>query len=435
MKTPIYDFVTRYSESDTVRMHMPGHKGKTELERFDITEVTGADSLYHAEGIIAESEANATELFGVPTYYTTEGSSHAIRAMLYLVSRGKKDGLILAARNVHRSFISAVAMLGLDVEWLSGGDYLSQKITPEMLAEKLQGMTELPCAVYVTSPDYLGGMLDIRGLSVVAHSFGIPLLVDAAHGSYLRFLETSLFPTDLGADICASSAHKTLPVLTGGAYLHISEGLAISKSDVKAALSLFGSTSPSYLILSSLDRANATLSGDYRENLSTTVDRLNALKLDLIQHGYELCGNEPMKLAVKAKAFGYYGYELKELLGKEKIEVEFADSDFVVMMPSPSSFSDIERLRFALLTIPKKESISTPAPVVSLPTRAISVREAVMSLSEAVSVEDALGRVCAIDTVGCPPAVPVIVPGEVVDEGVIEVANYYGIGTLTVIKN
>lgn len=434
MKTPIYDFVTQYAESDTVRMHMPGHKGKSDMERYDITEVTGADSLYHAEGIIAESEANATKLFGVATYYSTEGSSHAIRAMLYLVSRGEKNALILAARNVHRSFISAVAMLGLDVEWLGGDEYLSLKLTPELLEKRLGEMKKLPVAVYVTSPDYLGGMLDIKGLAEVAHRFGLPLLVDAAHGSYLRFLDKSLFPTDLGADMCASSAHKTLPVLTGGAYLHISEGFAISKSDAKAALSLFGSTSPSYLILSSLDRANATLAGDYRCNLSTTIDKLNSLKLDLIQHGYELCGDEPMKLTVKAKAFGYYGYELSELLRKGKIEVEFSDPDFVVVMPSPSSDSDIMRLRDVLLEIQKKEAILTPAPAVTLPKKAMSVREAVMSLSECVPVEDALGRVCAIDTVGCPPAVPVIVPGEVVDEGVVEVSKYYGIRTLTVVK-
>ena len=434
MKTPIYDFVTRYAESDTVRMHMPGHKGKSDIERLDITEVTGADSLYHAEGIIAESEANATGLFGVPTYYTTEGSSHAIRAMLYLVSRGKKDGLILAARNVHRAFISAVAMLGLDVEWLSGGDYLSQKITPEMLAEKLQGMTELPCAVYVTSPDYLGGMLDIRGLSEVAHRFGLPLLVDAAHGSYLRFLESSLFPTDLGADMCASSAHKTLPVLTGGAYLHISENLAISKSDVKAALSLFGSTSPSYLILSSLDRANATLAGDYRRNLTTTVGKLDFVKNALIRHGYTLYGDEPMKLTIKPKSYGFEGLELAELLSRFGVEVEFADRDNVVMMPSPCAIDDIERMWGAVGAAPQLEEITDIAPSVSIPKRVMSVREAVMSLSEVVSVEDALGRVCAVDTVACPPAVPVIIPGEVIDEGVITVATYYGIKTFTVIK-
>lgn len=434
MKTPIYDFVTQYAESDTVRMHMPGHKGKSDIECLDITEVTGADSLYHAEGIIAESEANASELFGVPTYYSTEGSSHAIRAMLYLVSRGHTGVKILAARNVHRSFISAAAMLGLDVEWLSCGDYLSESLTPEELCERLRKMSELPCAVYVTSPDYLGGMLNIKGLSEVAHSFGLPLLVDAAHGSYLRFLENSLFPTDLGADMCASSAHKTLPVLTGGAYLHIREGLNIPREIAKSALALFGSTSPSYLILSSLDRANATLAGDYHRDLSTTIDKLNFLKLDLARHGYTLYGDEPMKLTVKAKAFGYYGYELSRLLRKAKVEVEFSDPDFVVMMPSPSSDSDIMRLREALLKIPKKEAILTPPPAVSLPPRAMSVREAVMSLSEVVPLEDALGRVCAIDTVSCPPAVPVIVPGEVVDEGVIEVANYHGIKTLTTIK-
>ncbi len=435
MKTPIYDFVTRYAESDTVRMHMPGHKGKSDIERLDITEVTGADSLYHADGIIAESEALASELFGVPTYYSTEGSSHAIRAMLYLVSRGQAGAKILAARNVHRSFISAVAMLGLDVEWLCGDDYLSLKVTPERLEKRLGEMKELPSAVYVTSPDYLGGMLDIRGLSKVAHSFGLPLLVDAAHGSYLRFLESSLFPTDLGADMCASSAHKTLPVLTGGAYLHIGNGMNIPKEIAKSALALFGSTSPSYLILASLDRANATLAGDYRRDLSTTVDKLDFMRSALAEHGYTLYGDEPMKLTIKPKSLGYTGVEIAELLRNEGIEVEFADCDNIVMMPSPCAIDDLEKLPGALDAVPHLEEITDTSPTLTLPKKAVSIREAVMSLSEIVSIEEAMGRVCAIDTVACPPAVPIIVPGEIVDEGVIEVAKYYGIKTLAVIKN
>ena len=104
MKTPIFDFVKRYAESGNIRMHMPGHKGLGDTERFDITEIPGADSLYEASGIIAESEKNAGELFGANTFYSTEGSSHAIRAMLYLAglcSGGRCR--VLAARNVHKT--------------------------------------------------------------------------------------------------------------------------------------------------------------------------------------------------------------------------------------------------------------------------------------------------------------------------------------------
>lgn len=434
MKTPIYDFVTRYATSDTARLHMPGHKGKSDIERLDITEVKGADSLYNADGIIAESEKYAGELFGTDTYYTTEGSSHAIRAMLYLVTKGKPTAKVLAARNVHRSFISAAAMLDLNVEWLGGGDYLSTNVTKEELSQRLSKMEELPSAVYVTSPDYLGGMLDIEGLSEAAHSFGVSLLVDAAHGSYLRFLERSLFPTDLGADMCVSSAHKTLPVLTGGAYLHIGKGMAMPKDTAKAALALFGSTSPSYLILASLDCANSILRGDFRRDLSTTIDRINSLRADLIQHGYTLFGDEPMKLTVMPKSYGFTGFELAELLSEGGIEVEFADADYVVMMPSPSAIEDIEIVKSTLLSIPRREAITDTAPHIFIPPRAMSVRDAVMSHSEAINVENALGRICAIDTVACPPAVPIIVPGEVVTEGVLGLFSYFRIKKIFVIK-
>ena len=232
MKTPIYDFVKRYADADTVRLHMPGHKGKGRLgvENLDLTEISGADFLYGASGIIAESEANATSLFKTAhSFYSTEGSTLAIKAMLALALT-KKAGdvsrpLILAARNAHKAFISSAALLDLSVEWLypSECEHLCKcTVTPTDLSNKLSGMEKLPEAVYITSPDYLGNMADIKGLAEVCDSFGVPLLVDNAHGAYLAFLTPSEHPIALGAAMCADSAHKTLPALTGGAYLHIS---------------------------------------------------------------------------------------------------------------------------------------------------------------------------------------------------------------------
>ena len=256
--TPICDFVNRYNKSKTERWHMPGHKGSGALgiEALDITEISGADSLYEADGIIKESEENASSLFGAHTFYSTEGSSQCIRAMLHLAKTQawmqKKHPLVWATRNVHKTFLSAVALLNFDVEWLygEGESYLSSSLSPIDLEKRLQTAELLPSALYLTSPDYLGNIADIAALAEVCHRYDVLLLVDCAHGAYLKFLETSLYPTDLGADMCCSSAHKTLPVLTGGAYLHLAKNADANILDAaKNALALFGSTSPSYLIL------------------------------------------------------------------------------------------------------------------------------------------------------------------------------------------
>ena len=230
MKTPIYDFVQSYIQSHTARFHMPGHKGKPYLgcEVGDITEIDGADVLYSACGVIDESECNASALFRTAhTFYSTEGSSLAIRAMLALVREqsAEERPLILAARNAHKAFVYGCALLDLQVEWMypeKAHHVCDATITPHQLQAILAEQTKKPSAVYVTSPDYLGNVSDIAGLSAVCDAYGIPLLVDNAHGAYLGFLERSLHPIALGATLCCDSAHKTLPVLTGGAYLHIS---------------------------------------------------------------------------------------------------------------------------------------------------------------------------------------------------------------------
>ena len=286
MNTPVVDFVRRYGESGISRLHMPGHKGQPFLgfESWDITEIQGADALFEAEGILRESEENATGLFGSRrTFYSTEGSSHCIRAMLYLALTNRPAGaapLVVAARNVHRAFVSAAALLDLEVAWLWPEESRSLcgcPISPRQLEETLKCLPAPPAAVYLTSPDYLGGMGEIAALSQVCHRFGTLLAVDNAHGAYLRFLSPSLHPLDLGADLCCDSAHKTLPVLTGGAYLHIAKTAPASLAENgKTALALFGSTSPSYLTLCSLDQCNRYLAEGYPARLQETAAQLEA---------------------------------------------------------------------------------------------------------------------------------------------------------------
>ena len=196
VKTPICDFVNRYAKSNTERWHMPGHKGSGVLgiEALDITEVAGADSLYEADGIIRESEEIASTLFDAHTFYSTEGSSQCIRAMLHLAKTQawsqKKHPFVWATRNAHKAFLSAVALLNIDVDWLYGSNeesYLSCSLSPCDLEQMLQEAAVLPSALYLTSPDYLGNVADIASLAEVCHRWGVLLLVDCAHGAYLKF--------------------------------------------------------------------------------------------------------------------------------------------------------------------------------------------------------------------------------------------------------
>ena len=443
MKTPICDFVKKYDADSKLRLHMPGHKGRSFIgaEHLDITEIAGADSLYEADGIIAESEKNASSLFGCPTYYSTEGSSQCIRAMLYLAllkakAEGKKP-LFLAGRNAHKTFHSAAALLDLDVAWLYGrtDSYLSCDIEADDVEQYFKNAEITPCALYITSPDYLGNIADIKKISAVCRKYGVLLIVDNAHGAYLKFLRESEHPMDLGAHMCCDSAHKTLPVLTGGAYLHISKELFPELGNaVKDALSLFGSTSPSYLILQSLDAANQYLES-YPARLELFSARVNDLKNALTDSGYSLCGNEALKITVNTKKYGYYGTDFADILLQNRIVCEFSDRDFTVLMLTPEiGDGGLEMLREVMLSIPKREEIVEDLPSFSKKEQVISIREAALSPFEMLEIGDALGRVSAMTAVGCPPAVPIVVSGEIIDEYAIECFKYYGIKTCKVIK-
>ncbi len=445
MNTPICDFVSQYIKSNPARLHMPGHKGADFLgfEAYDITEVSGADSLYEASGIIKESEENASKLFGCNTFYSAEGSSLSIRAMLYLaLLHAKENNLsntVLAGRNAHKAFLTAAVLLDLQVQWMYGAQnssYLSCNISADYLDNLLSACEQKPMAVYITSPDYLGKTSDIKALSEICRKHGVLLLVDNAHGAYLKFLPKSQHPMDLGADMCCDSAHKTLPVLTGGAYLHIGKNTPHSLSkNAKDALSLFGSTSPSYLILQSLDIANKYLSEEFPRELKAICNKVNKLKESLVQRGYSLYGNEALKITIQAKPYGYTGTELAQTLESSNIVCEFSDPDFVVLMLTPqcddNTFTALEE---ALASIPAKPPINCETPQFSPAQRVMSPREAMLCSRESVAAKDSIGRVLACTCVSCPPAVPVVVCGERITPQAVKLFEYYKITTCKVIK-
>lgn len=446
MDTPIVDFLKGYQLEGMARLHMPGHKGRGPLgvEAFDLTEIKGADSLYEAEGIIAQSEENAARLFGSRrTFYSAEGSSQCIKAMLALALEHRPVGtapLVLAARNAHKAFLYAAALLDLEVEWLwseeESRSVCSCPMTPQGLEEAISAMEKPPMAVYITSPDYLGNIADISALARVAHRHGSLLLVDNAHGAYLHFLEKPCHPLDQGADLCCDSAHKTLPVLTGGAYLHISktapEGI---EEGVKEALALFGSTSPSYLILASLDACNGWLAGEGPGRIQTAAQRLGELKKALTDRGWSLFGEEPLKLTIEASASGWTGTELADLLRVGGVECEYADSDHVVLMASGNTtVEDLQKVSDALAMAKPKPTGARPTLTLPKGERVLSIRKAILGPKETVPVEDALGRVLAAPSVSCPPAVPILVCGERITPEAVKAFRYYGVERVQVVR-
>ena len=436
ISTPVCDFVRVYAASAPVRLHMPGHKGRGILgcESLDITEIRGADDLYHPEGILARSEENASRLFGCRTVYSAEGSSLAIRAMLYLAyTRSGCKGRCLAGRNAHKSFLHTAVLLDFPISWLWAGDsYLSCPVTAETVEAAILAEKEKPFAVYLTSPDYLGNLAPVGEIASVCHRHGVPLLVDNAHGAYLKFLPRSLHPMDLGADLCCDSAHKTLPVLTGGAYLHM--GPDWTTEEAKAAMALFGSTSPSWLILQSLDGANPAmerLPGD----IAALAPHIAALKGALLAHGFALVGAEPLKITVHAAKFGYSGEEMAEILEKQGIFCEFADGDFLVFMLTPRNTpEELDRLRAALCALPRGVRQEEPPIALARPKAACTPRQAAFAPRETIPVENSLGRILALANVSCPPAVPIVMCGEEIDEAAREALCRCGIEEVTVIK-
>jgi arginine/lysine/ornithine decarboxylase len=299
---------------------MPGHKGIpiqgnpiSSLFPLDITEIRGADFLLSAKGIIRESQENAAKLFGtLRTVYSTEGSTLCVKTMLAMVceEKGGFCGKVIATRKAHRSFSDAALLLGLKVIWADTYEDIEKALTDPAVK-----------CVYITSPDYFGRFEDIRTIADLTHTYGRILIVDNAHGAYLKFISKNSFhPADLGADLVCDSAHKTLPVLTGGAYLHICNPRFIE--NYKNVMKVFASTSPSYLVLASLDYANFYLS---QESVKSRMNEV-ALEIKNIKEKYGIKTPEPYKIAVKTSS------NAEALCDRYSIEPEYVSDDVLLFM-------------------------------------------------------------------------------------------------------
>lgn len=421
MNTPFLDAIAKLSNKNT-RFFVPGHKGHVGaipfmkgIERLDFTEIEGADDLSNPSGPLAESQQNMTKAYqSGATLYSASGSSSCIQAMITLFVGQNKP--VVIARNCHVSAVRAIAFLGAKPTWvlLENGVPTADNIQKALFHSKAK-------AVYITSPDYYGHMADIPAISAVCKKMGAALLVDNAHGAYLHFLKSSQHPLHLGADCTCDSAHKTLPCLTPAALLHL------KNSDLAAlarqSLNLYSSTSPSYLVLQSLDYAAGLL-------LANSIDFSNcALQVAEIAFDFSYLAEpveEPLKLCICPPKAGWQTTQMLAKLASAGILPEFSDENYIVLMASPyNQPQDFVLLRSVLTQFPQKKRLLISYKEYTLPKQTVSIRDALLGEKKLLPIEHTVGRICASLAVPCPPGMPIALPGEVISR---EIAKQYASG-------
>lgn len=447
LNTPLFGAVSAYINKDAARFHMPGHKGNLKwlnelgeyggFSRFDITEVDGCDNIYSPKSAIAEMERRYTGLYqSAASLISAGGSTLCIQTMLALAVKPRQK--LICARGCHTAAISAMALLDIEPVWVfpetDTATGLAKAVTASQIGDALE-QNPGAAAVYITSPDYYGTLCDIGEIAKVCSAQRTPLLVDDAHGAYLRFLAPSKHPINLGADMCNDSLHKTLPVLTGSAMLHINNEKFIP--DAKRYMSMFGSTSPSYLIMLSIDKALDELSGEFSEKLQAAADKVAKLEKNARDAGFLIPAFErdPLRLTLGFSAMGYSADEFIRLLRENKIEPEMVSGGFAIFMASPYNRpEDFAVLEKFITGLPKKSALPSIPNDLTRPLTSGSLRAAAFAAVEEIPMENAAGKVAGSVIAPCPPGVPLVVPGEVINENLILYLKNYGISRLNVLK-
>ncbi|MEM1425770.1 MAG: aminotransferase class V-fold PLP-dependent enzyme [Cyanobacteria bacterium P01_H01_bin.130] len=423
------------------RFHVPGHQGmgfdplgdrwgSAFLD--DLTELEGLDNLAVPSGAIAEAQALAAQTFGADqSWFLVNGSTVGLQAALLAVSRINPSDRqkIVIGRNAHQSILTGLVLSGLQPVWVQPeiNDVwaIATHITPEAIAQALDANPDA-CAVCIVSPTYYGTTSDVRAIARLCHRRGIPLIVDEAHGGH--FMAHPDLPQPAlaeGADIVIQSAHKTLGSLTQSAFLHW-QGSADSLKNLKTSLGdslrLLQSSSPSYLLMTSLDVARSQLQRhgyqDWQRALNLArdlCDRLDQMpKFTGLQHRYQ----DLTRVVISGAALGWSGYALDEYLDRHGIAVEIGDPGAIGLVITPQTQPDaIQMLVQTLQSLPPAPD---PPDVLTLQPQYLSAfsetvltpREAWFSPKQAAALDDAMGEVCAEWICPYPPGIPVLMPGE-----------------------
>lgn len=424
-----YEILKKYKKSDFSSFHTPGHKGnffsKYDLISLDFTELSVTDSLYEASGIIKNLEIEISQIYDSgASFISCGGNTLCIQAMMRLAARA--GDTILCDRVIHRSAVSAMGLLNINPVWIKRRICEKSGLASEIdlidLENKLKSVKNVK-AVYLTSPSYHGVLQNIREISKMCKKYGVLLLVDNAHGSHLKFFD--LHPLDLGADITCDSAHKTLPVLTGGAWLHINKNSEFNEKlikNAKSAMALFGSTSPSYITMASMSICAEWLKNSSKQDFLSLKRRNQRINLLAREKNIFLTSDylttDPTRIVLGVFNIGYTGFEFSQKLREFNIESEFCDENYVVLIPSPfNTEKDWEKLENFIKNVeiknPKKLDIIDNN--FEFNNKKMSICDALSHESQEINIENCVGKIAADIVCPCPPGIPVVMPGEKID--------------------
>lgn len=455
-KTPLFDALKEYVNRDTLPFHVPGHKNGIGADeeflnfigqnafKIDVTVFELVDSLHHPHGPIKEAQELAADAYGADhSFFSIHGTSGAIQAMV--MSAVSANDKILVPRNVHKSVTSGIILSGAtpvymepEIDKRLG---LAHGVTPHTVEAALKENPDAK-AVLIINPTYYGIATDIRKIADIVHGYDIPLLVDEAHGPHLDFsdkLPTSAISA--GADICTQSTHKIIGALTQGSLIHVN-GNRINPKRVQQIMNLLHTTSPSYILMASLDcaRRQIALHGqeliDYAIELCTyTRNEINKIP-GFYSFGAEVLNTEgcysldPTKLTISCRELGITGYELERILSEDyHIQMELADFYNVLAV---GSFGDtkegMERLLTALRQISKdylgkKSATPTFLDIPAVPKQVLIPRDAFYSKHVTVPLKESIGKISAEFLLAYPPGIPILCPGEIITDEIIEYVN------------
>nr|WP_295975403.1 aminotransferase class V-fold PLP-dependent enzyme [uncultured Bacillus sp.] len=444
--TPLWDQLILHNKKNPISLHVPGHKYGALLEhpkylpfqemlRYDATELTGLDDLHSPEGAIREAEALLANVYGAErSFFLVNGSTIGNLAMILAVV--KKDDIVLVQRNCHKSVLNGIELAQAKPVFL-GPEYkkewgISGGITPDIVSQALR-LYPAAKALIVTYPSYYGMVNELQEIIQQAHAADIPVLVDEAHGAH--FICGGAFPqsaVQLGADIVVQSAHKTLPAMTMGSYLHLNSS-RVSRTAVAHYLHVLQSSSPSYPIMASLDIARSYVGTYSDEDHTYLQEQITRFKEQLSENdGLKVLsfGNgtgDPLKITLQSQTV-LTGFELQEVFEREGIFPELADPyNVLFVLPLLKNGRGFPFAKIAaaihkvLKPIKRKEWIMNGANYYpSVSTLAVS-REEVQRLSvKQVALTDAVGEIAAERVIPYPPGIPLLFPGERITVAIAE---------------
>ena len=447
----LLDRLKAHAASESIPMHMPGHKRNTALlgtdlpYNIDITEIDGFDNLHGASGILNEYMEEITEFYGTErSFYLVNGSTCGILAGIRAAT--KRGGKIAIGRNCHKSVYHAIELFGLEAVYLmpemdeSFG--IHGGISTAIIADTLKKHPDTQLVV-LTSPTYEGVISDIVAIADICHAQGIPLMVDEAHGSHFNYSEH--FPTSataLGADIVIQSLHKTLPSLTMTSLAHLTGDL-VRPDEMARQLAIFESSSPSYVLMASIDSCFRLLRDEaehlfesYNNRLSEFSEKMKQLQhLKVLCHGKDNPALHPTffafdqgKILISVQGTGLTGQKLSEMLRSEyHIEMEMAYDDHTLAMTSVcDTDAAMDVFADALLAIDGtldseagEHTSNDETLIFTLPEKQCEIWQALESEKEDCPIEDAVGQTAAEYVWAYPPGIPLLVPGEWISDGFI----------------